>query len=121
MKPTLVVGASPRPGRYANIAVRRLKQYNHKVYAYGKSAGEVEGVPIITQREEVDIPELDTLTLYLNPYHQEAYYDWFLKLAPRRVIFNPGTENPELVRLLKENDIEPQFACTLVLLSTGQY
>ena len=65
---------------------------------------------------------IDTVTLYLNPKRQEEYYDYIISLQPRRVIFNPGTENMEFIKLLKNNQIESEIACTLVLLSTtSQY
>jgi predicted CoA-binding protein len=108
-KNTLVLGASLKPERYSNMAINRLRNYNHNVKAFGLREGEVNTVTI------------DTVTLYLNPKRQEDYYDYIIGLAPNRVIFNPGTENIEFYELLNENDIRYEIACTLVLLGTGQY
>ena len=121
MKPTLVLGASPNPYRYAHRAIKLLREYGHEVHALGRRAGEVAGVPIHTQKDQLDLPPLDTLTLYLNSLHQREHYDWILDLKPRRVIFNPGTENPALVKKLQAAEIEPIHACTLVMLQTAQY
>ena len=87
--------------------------------AVGLTPGYVEGVVI-----ETGMPiykDVDTVTLYLNPKRQLEYYDYIISLSPKRVIFNPGTENMELVKLLQEHAIEAEIACTLVLLSIGQY
>ena len=118
-KPTLVLGASLKPNRYSNYAIQRLVANNIEVKALGVRTGEVSGVTIET--EKLPFKNIDTVTLYLNPKRQEEYYDYILALNPRRVIFNPGTENPELYQILKENNIEFEAACTLVLLSTNQY
>jgi predicted CoA-binding protein len=118
-KKTLVVGASLKPDRYSNIAIHRLNNYKHEVKAYGLREGEVNGVEIDT--ELIAYTDIDTVTLYLNQKRQELYYDYIIGLTPKRVIFNPGTENPEFYKLLKANAIEFEEACTLVLLGTGQY
>lgn len=115
----LVIGASTNPSRYSNIAINDLLRYKHDVYALGRRTGEVNGVEIKTEKEL--IKALDTVTLYLNPKNQEEYKDYILKLKPRRVIFNPGTENPEFAEELRKNDIYPEVACTLVLLRTNQF
>ena len=116
---TLVLGASTDTSRYANKAIRLLRTHNHEVVAVGKDEGSVDGVGIIH-----DIPaddEIDTVTLYLNPVRQQAYYQKILNLKPRRIIFNPGTENEELEKLAAKKGIATEEACTLVLLNTGQY
>ncbi len=118
-KKTLVLGASLKTDRYSNIAINRLKQNNHEVVAFGLKQGEVNNVLVDT--ELLDYEDVDTVTLYLNPKHQETYYDYILDLKPKRVIFNPGTENPELYKILKDNNIDFEVACTLVLLATDQY
>lgn len=87
--------------------------------AVGKRIGMVADVPVSITQEE--ITGVDTVTLYLNPANQRQYYDYILSLNPKRIIFNPGTENEELERLAKEKGIGTMEACTLVLLSTGQY
>ncbi|TKK70916.1 CoA-binding protein [Ilyomonas limi] len=118
-KKTVVLGASDSPMRYSFLAVRRLKSYDHPVVAIGKKKGSVDDIQIITEHPLMD--DVDTITLYLNPTHQKQYYDYILSLHPKRIIFNPGAENPELATLAKQNNIQPMNACTLVLLSTGQY
>lgn len=118
-KKTLVLGASLNPGRYSNIAIKRLVSNNQPTLAVGLRKGEVEGVSITNEMEDFD--EVDTITLYLNPQRQKQYYEYILSLQPERVIFNPGTENPELYDLLRKNNIEIEVACTLVMLATNQY
>lgn len=119
LKKTLVIGASLNPARYSNLAINRLVTYKHPVVAIGLKEGEVAGVQISTEKK--DFKDIDTVTLYLNPQRQKSYYDYIISLKPKRVIFNPGTENPEFFKILRENSIEVEVACTLVLLGTNQY
>ena len=119
MKKTLILGASTNPSRYANLAAQRLVSHGHPIINVGLKAGEVAGVAI--EKPEIIHTDLDTITLYLGPQNQPEYYDYILKSKPKRIIFNPGTENPELEELAEANGIECTEACTLVLLSTGQY
>jgi len=119
MKKTLVIGATPNPARYAYLAVRRLKQLGHEVIALGIRDGEIDGVPILKGKPELE--GIHTVTLYLNPFRQEEYYDYLLDLKPERLIFNPGTENYAFMHRAKLEGVEVLDACTLVLLSTGQY
>ena len=118
-KKTVVLGASDNPERYSYLAVNKLTAHEHPVIAIGKKEGHINSIPIVTEHPQLN--EVDTVTLYLNPAHQKAYYDYILSLKPKRIIFNPGTENDELFNMAKANGIEPLEACTLVLLSTGQY
>jgi len=118
-KKTLVLGASENPARYSNLAINRLKNNQHPVVAIGKKEGVVAGICIGTEKIKLD--DIDTVTLYLNPALQKEYYDYIISLHPKRIIFNPGTENDELRELALKNNIKPVEACTLVLLSTGQY
>lgn len=118
-KKTLVLGASENPMRYSNMAVNRLRGNGHEVVALGKKEGKIGEVAINTA--PAPISDLDTITLYLNAAHQRQYYDYILSLNPKRVIFNPGAENDELYDLVKANGIQPVEACTLVMLSTGQF
>ncbi|MCF4101005.1 CoA-binding protein [Gillisia sp. M10.2A] len=118
-KKTLVLGASMNPSRYSNIAIKRLVSFQHPAVAVGLKNGEVEGVEITNEQKDFD--GIDTITLYLNAQRQKEYYDYILSLEPKRVIFNPGTENPELYKLLRANKIHFESACTLVMLSTNQY
>ncbi len=118
-KKTLVLGASDNPSRYSYLAIRKLRSKEHPVVAVGKSDTQVDDVSIT--KEKTPFKDIDTVTLYLNPAHQREYYDYIFSLNPKRIIFNPGAENAELAELAKEKNIEPMEACTLVLLSTGQY
>lgn len=118
-KITLVLGASLNPDRYSNMAVHRLCDSDIEVKAFGLKKGTVCGVDIDTELHPYE--NIHTVTLYLNPKRQEAYYDYILDLNPTRVIFNPGTENPEFYKLLIDASIDYEVACTLVLLSTQQY
>lgn len=118
-KKTLILGASANPQRYSYLALDRLRNAGHEVVAIGRRNALVENVQIDT--EQKPYPDVHTVTLYLNPAHQEEYYDYILSLRPQRIIFNPGAENEALRQLAEENGIETLEACTLVLLSTGQY
>ena len=118
-KSTLVLGASLNPNRYSNIAIKRLRAKEISVFAIGLREGKVEDVAIV--KDKLVFKNIDTVTLYLNPKRQEEYYNYIIKLHPKRVIFNPGTENFEFIKLLKTNNIDIEIACTLVLLSTNQY
>lgn len=116
---TLVIGASLKKERYSNKAIRMLRENNIDIFALGLRKGIVADVEIETERLNFEL--IDTVTLYLNPKRQEEYYDYIIGLQPRRIIFNPGTENQDFIDLLEENKIETEIACTLVLLSTNQY
>lgn len=117
---TLVIGASENTDRYSNMAVRSLLSHGYKVAAIGARKGEIHNVPIEVDTQVIQ-EDIDTVSLYVNPSRQAPYYDIILSLKPRRVIFNPGTENPAFMEQLKGANIEPIEACTLVMLSTGQY
>lgn len=118
-KKTLVLGASTKPDRYAFKAINMLVDRGHSVVAIGQNVGEVAGISIKTKN--IPLKNIDTVTLYLNPIRQRDYYNYILETKPKRVVFNPGTENPEFYQLLKSNNIEVEVACTLVLLATNQY
>lgn len=118
-KKTLVLGASANPSRYSNMAINRLTNYGHSVVALGQKEGEVGGVKV--QTKQIPFTNIDTVTLYLNPQRQKEYYNYILGLSPKRVIFNPGTENPELYQLLEQNNIKKEVGCTLVMLATNHY
>ncbi len=119
MKKTVVLGASNNPERYAYLAVQRLLRHGHEVVPVGIREGEVEGLKILQGMPEVE--NVDTVTLYVGPERQAAYYDYILSLHPKRVVFNPGTENPELLQLAEKQGIETVEGCTLVMLSIGNY
>jgi hypothetical protein len=116
---TLVLGASLKVDRYSNIAIYRLRKFNIDTVAIGMREGMVDDVKI--HEELIPFQDIDTVTLYLNPQRQAAYYDYITSLKPRRVLFNPGTENPAFYELLAQHHIESEVACTLVLLGTNQY
>ena len=118
-KKTVVLGASQNPQRYSNMAVKKLAAHLHPVVAIGRKQGNINGIEIIKGQPELH--DVDTVTLYLNPDNQKPYYDYVLSLQPKRIIFNPGAENDELNRLAEEKGIATMEACTLVLLSTGQF
>jgi uncharacterized protein len=119
MKKTLVLGATDNPARYAFLAVNKLVRYNHPVVPVGIRDGEVAGLKILKGRPEVK--DIDTVTLYVGTRNLPPYFDYIIGLKPKRIIFNPGTENNELEKLAKDNGIEAVEGCTLVMLSTGEY
>ena len=119
-KRTLVLGASPNPARYSNIATHRLVQYGHEVIPLGIRKGEIAGLSI--ELEPKNWPDVNTLTLYMNPKRQLPFYDYILEtIRPKRIIFNPGTENEELRALAEARGIVCNYACTLVMLASSQY
>lgn len=118
-KLTVVIGASPNPQRYSFLAVNRLRAHGHPVTAIGKRAGMIGDTPVLEEHPALE--NVDTVTLYLNPTRQPEYYEYIFSLHPKRIIFNPGTENMELIKMAQEKGIETLEACTLVMLSTGQY
>lgn len=118
-KKTVVVGASDNPDRYSYLATLALQRHDHEVIPVGLNAGEINGLSIKTDKPFIE--GTDTVTLYVGPRHQAAWQEYILSLKPQRVIFNPGTENPEFEKLLEKNNIEVLEACTLVMLSVGNY
>jgi len=119
MKNTVVIGASPNPQRYAYLAVQSLRAHGHPVTALGLKSGKIDDVEIHTDRPE--LADIDTVTLYVGPSHQEFWFDYILSLHPKRIIFNPGTENSSSLQLAESHGIEVLEACTLVMLSIGNY
>jgi hypothetical protein len=119
MKKTLILGASTKPERYSYKAAKKLLNYGHPIEMIGRKEDVLFNNRI--KADKIEIDNLHTVTLYLSPKFQVEYYDYILSLNPKRVIFNPGTENPEFQQLLSENNIEYENACTLVLLATNSY
>ncbi len=121
MKKTVIIGGTTNPARYAYVVAEMFSQRNIPFVPVGIKKGKVFGEEIldITQRPKID--GVDTVTLYLGPRNQPEWYDYIISLNPKRIIFNPGTENPELVKMAKAHGIETTVACNLVLLSTGQF
>ena len=118
-KNTLILGASDNPSRYSYLAALRLTEHGHRVTLIGKRAGMVNGIPI--QTGQIPLSGIHTVTLYLRPELQQPLYDYIFSLRPQRIIFNPGTENPELKQLAGSKGIETTEGCTLVMLSIGNY
>jgi len=118
-KKTLVLGASDNPSRYSYLAILSLRKHHHPVIAIGKRKTRVGEVEVETEKKWVQ--DIDTVTLYLNPSSQPEYYDYIISLHPKRIIFNPGTENEEFLELATSKGIQVLEACTLVMLSTGQF
>lgn len=119
MKKTLIIGASNNPERYAYKAAECLLAHGHEIELVGLKPVDVFGKTVDTERKQYE--GIDTVTLYVGPRNQPEYYNYILSLKPKRVVFNPGTENEEFEDLLTENGIVAEEACTLVLLGTGQY
>lgn len=120
-KRTAVIGATPNPSRYAFIASEMLEDYNHEVIPLGIKRGEVLGKTILNIRDKPMVENIHTVTLYIGPPRQPEHYEYILSLKPKRIIFNPGTENYDFEQLALRNNIEPLQACTLVLLRLGAY
>lgn len=119
MRKVVLIGASDKPDRYAYKAAHQLVNHGYELIPIGIKNGEVAGVPIKT--EKILLENIDTVTLYIGPQHQEAYAPYIINLKPKRVVFNPGTENDSLAQLLERKGIEAVEACTLVLLATNQF
>lgn len=118
-KKTVVIGASTNPNRYSYMAIHRLIEKGHEVVPVGIKKGDVGGLKIVDYSEEIS--DVNTITLYLGPQNQPPYYNYILGMKPKRVIFNPGSINPELMDSLRAENVEVVDACTLVMLSTGSY
>jgi len=116
---TLVIGASEKPERYSYKAINMLQEFGHEVLALGLKQGKIDNIQIQTGKPEFE--NIDTITLYIGKERQPEYYDYLISLKPKRIIFNPGTENDEFIELAEKNNIHAEIACTLVLLSTRQF
>ncbi len=121
MKKTVIIGATENKSRYAYLAAQMLAENKVEFVPVGIKKGNVLGKEILDLKQQPHIAAVDTITLYINAQHQREWYDYFLSLKPQRVIFNPGTENPELEKILEDKNIEALEACTLVMLRTGQF
>lgn len=120
-KKTVIIGASTNPSRYAYMAAGLLTTYGHEIVPIGIRKGVVFGKELLDIRQQPGIADVDTVTLYIGPQHQPEWYKYILSLQPKRIIFNPGTENSGFETLLTKNGIECVYGCTLVMLHTGQY
>ena len=119
MKTTLVIGASTNTERYSNKCIKLLKEHKIKTYAIGNKAGTAYKVDIETGFPHYT--DINTVAIYLSAKNQKGYYDYIISLQPQRILFPPGTENPELEKIAEDNHIEVVHGCTLVMLSTHQY
>lgn len=119
LKKTLVIGASENPERYSNKAIKQLRHHEHPVVALGLKKGKVVDVEITDKKEAFE--NIDTITMYLSARNQIPLYQYILNLQPKRIIFNPGAENEELIKLAQAKGIIVEEACTLVMLSVGNY
>ena len=118
-KKTLVMGASLKPERYSNKAIKSLRKHGLETIAVGLREGQVEDV-VITKAGEM-FTDIHTITVYVGADRLADSIDYLLSLKPKRIIFNPGAENPEFAKRAKEQGIEIVQACTLVMLATDQY
>jgi predicted CoA-binding protein len=118
---TVIIGATPNPSRYAFMAAQTLKNYKHEFVPIGIKKGDVQGQAILDINDKPAVKDVDTITMYIGPQRQPLWYDYILSLKPRRIIFNPGSENDELTKLAEAQGIEVLEACTLVMLRTNQY
>lgn len=121
MKKTLVVGATANPSRYAYLASRMLSDYGHEFVPIGIKKETVLGKEILNLREKPAIEGIDTITLYIGPQNQPEWYAYLLSLKPKRIIFNPGTENGEFEKMAEEQNVEVVEGCTLVMLRSNQF
>ncbi|WP_424961760.1 CoA-binding protein [Ekhidna sp.] len=120
-KKTAILGATPNPARYAYLAAERLKSKNHEIVPIGIKKGEVFGAEILDLKEKPHVDEIDTITMYIGPQNQGEWEDYIISLNPKRIIFNPGSENPTFAKKASDNGIETINACTLVMLGSGLY
>ncbi|GGZ15130.1 CoA-binding protein [Echinicola pacifica] len=120
-KRTVIIGASSNPSRYAYMAAKMLLDYGHDIVPLSIRKGEVAGHEFQLLADKPAVEGVDTITLYVNPTNQTQWEEYLISLAPKRIIFNPGTENQRFMDRLREEGIEPVVACTLVMLRTGQY
>lgn len=120
-KKTVIIGATTNPARYAYVAADMLHEYHHEIVPIGIKKGAVFGATILDIYQRPEVADVDTVTLYIGRQHQPEHYDYILSLRPKRVIFNPGTENPEFGKLIAESGAEVLEACTLVMLRLGHY
>lgn len=116
---TLIIGASLNPERYSYKAAEKLLANGHPICMIGNRVGSLFNHEIT--KNQTDFADIDTVTMYVSAKNQTAYYDYIISLKPRRVIFNPGTENPVFAEQLESHGIKTEESCTLVLLATNIY
>ncbi|MBT1703277.1 CoA-binding protein [Chryseosolibacter indicus] len=121
MKKTVIIGATTDQSRYAYLAARMLTEYKHEIVPIGIKKGEVFGTQILDIFQKPKVENVDTVTLYIGPQRQPEWYDYILQLKPKRIIFNPGTENPEFEKMAEQQGVEAVEGCTLVMLRSRQF
>jgi predicted CoA-binding protein len=121
MKKTVILGATTNPSRYAFMAAQLLEAHGHEFVPVGRKKGTLFGRPILMLSEKPAVDAVHTITVYMNSDNQRPWLDYILSLKPKRIIFNPGAENPELEARARQAGIEVVYGCTLVMLNTGQY
>ena len=121
VKKTVIIGATTNPGRYAYLAARMLSEYNHEIVPVGIKDGAVFGKEILDILEKPPVDDVHTVTMYIGPKKQPDYYQYILGMKPKRIIFNPGTENDEFIRLAEQQGVEALEGCTLVMLRSGEF
>lgn len=121
MKKTVIIGATTNKDRYAYLAAEMLTEYHHEIVPVGIKKGEVFGKAILEIQTRPEVQDVDTVTMYIGPQHQPEHYQYILSLKPKRVIFNPGTENSEFEKMVERSGAEAIEACTLVMLRSRQY
>lgn len=120
MKTTAIIGASPKPERYSYKAMKMLEEYGHKVHLVTPKTSPIEDHPVYASLQ--DVPEdLDTVTMYVGEKTSDQLVNDLISKSPKRVIFNPGSENRRLEAELKKRNIEVVHGCTLVMLRSGQF
>ncbi len=120
-KKTAILGATPNPSRYAYLAAERLNAKQHEIVPIGIKKGHVFGNEILNLRDKPEVSDIDTVTMYIGPQNQGEWEDYILSLNPKRIIFNPGSENPDLAKKATDIGVEVLYACTLVMLGNGHY
>ena len=117
----LILGASNNPARFSYMAANALSIRGYDIIPLGLKKGTLAGKSILDIRSRPIIDDVHTITLYMNPQNQSGYLDYILSLNPRRIIFNPGTENRDLIGPAEEQGIEVIVDCTLVMLRSGYF
>ena len=120
-KKTVILGATTNPARYAYFAAERLTKSQHEIVPIGIKKGEVFGKDILDLREKPVVKDVDTITMYVGPQNQKEWEEYILSLNPKRIIFNPGSENSDLAKKARDKGTEVLEACTLVMLGSDQY
>lgn len=115
----VVLGASPNPSRTSYLAAKVLMQKGYAVTAYGNRTGKIDQLAISDHVPNAVHRQIDAITIFLKPERQKKYYDYILSTNPKSIIFNPGTENPELIKMARNKKINIISCCTIALSAVG--